>query len=203
MKKIILFLFIIILNVSIGCNKDSDVDILLTWMIGSFTSSEQAKADTNFYDIRLEMKQIWKDRSNGLWIYVEQAAADHLDKPYRQRVYQLVQEKEAVKSVVYSFAKPLRFAGDYQKENPLSQLSPDSLEIREGCAVYLKKIAENTYQGSTKDKECESIHRGATYATSEVTVKADKILSWDRGFNENEEQVWGAVKGGYIFLKVK
>lgn len=185
-----------------GCAKEnSDIDILLTWMTGSFSSAEQAKVDTNYYDIRLEMVQIWNERSDGPWIYVEQAVADFKDKPYRQRVYQLAQENEAVKSVVYSFDNPLRFAGDYKKENPLNQLTPDSLTIRQGCAVYLKKISNDTYKGSTKNKDCESIHRGASYATSEVTVKADRILSWDRGFDENEKQVWGAEMGGYIFLK--
>jgi hypothetical protein len=27
------------------------------------------------------------------------------------------------------------------------------------------------------------------------------ILSWDRGFDANGNQVWGAEKGGYIFKK--
>jgi len=188
----------------LGCSQKSpDTDILLDWMTGSFSSEDQAKADTNYYDIRIEMVQIWKERNDGPWIYVEQAVADYKDKPYRQRVYQLVSEDNIVKSIVYSFNDPMRFAGDYKNENPLNQLTPDSLKLRNGCAVYLKKILEDTYKGSTKDKECESVHRGATYATSEVTVKADKILSWDRGFNADTKQVWGAEKGGYVFLKIE
>ena len=187
-----------------GCNKnDADIDVLLTWMSGSFSSEEQAKADTNYLDIRLEMVQIWKDRSDGPWIYVEQAVADFKDKPYRQRVYQIVNENDVLKSVVYSFNNPLRFAGDYQNENALSQLTPDSLKIREGCAVYLKRTSDDTFQGSTKDKDCVSNLRGASYATSEVTIKNDRILSWDRGFDSNDDQVWGAEKAGYIFLKIQ
>jgi hypothetical protein len=27
-----------------------------------------------------------------------------------------------------------------------------------------------------------------------------KIVSWDRGFDASGAQVWGAEKGGYIFL---
>lgn len=187
----------------LGCStKEQDVDILLNWMTGSFSSAEQAKTDTNYYDIRLEMIEIWKDRTDGPWIYVEQAVAEYKDKPYRQRVYQLVQEKEIVKSVVYSLDNPLRFAGEYKKEVPLNGLSPDSLRIREGCAVYLNKISQESFQGSTKENECISNHRGASYATSEVTVKKDRILSWDRGFDTDGIQVWGAEKGGYVFLKV-
>jgi hypothetical protein len=41
--------------------------------------------------------------------------------------------------------------------------------------------------------------RGASYATSKVTIEEGLIISWDQGFNEEDEQVWGAVKGGYEF----
>ena len=200
-RKLIFLLAIISLLIS-ACEKESDGKILLSWMTGSFSSAEQAKTDTNYYKIRLEMIEIWKDRNDGPWIYVEQAVAEYKDKPYRQRVYQLVQEKEIVKSVVYSFDNPLRFAGDYQNEIPLNELTPDSLRIKEGCAVYLNKTSQDTYQGSTKENECVSNLRGASYATSEVTVKKDRILSWDRGFDSEDNQVWGAEKGGYIFMKL-
>jgi len=29
------------------------------------------------------------------------------------------------------------------------------------------------------------------------------LRSWDQGFNEKGEQVWGATKGGYEFIKMK
>jgi hypothetical protein len=29
------------------------------------------------------------------------------------------------------------------------------------------------------------------------------MISWDRGYNDAGEQVWGAEKGGYIFLKTR
>jgi hypothetical protein len=201
--KKILMIFILSMLVTGCARKNTDIDILLFWMTGSFSSAEQAKLDTNYYDIRLEMVQIWKERNDGPWIYVEQAVADYKDKPYRQRVYQLVQENDKIKSIVYSFKSPLRFAGDYQIDDPLKKMTPDSLKIREGCAVYLNKISEDAYQGSTRDKDCVSDLRGASYATSEVTVKKDRILSWDRGFDSENDQVWGAENGGYIFLKVK
>jgi len=59
------------------------------------------------------------------------------------------------------------------------------------------------YTGSTVGKLCESNLRGAAYATSEVTVKSDRIISWDRGFDNEDNQVWGAEKGGYVFLREK
>jgi hypothetical protein len=29
------------------------------------------------------------------------------------------------------------------------------------------------------------------------------IISWDRGFDKDDNQVWGAINGGYIFDKIE
>jgi hypothetical protein len=34
-------------------------------------------------------------------------------------------------------------------------------------------------------------------------IKAEELISWDRGWNNADKQVWGAVKGGYHFVKIK
>lgn len=65
------------------------------------------------------------------------------------------------------------------------------------------KKSGNQFAGATGDKTCPSELRGASYATSKVTVYPDKIVSWDQGFNAQGAQVWGATQGGYEFLKVK
>jgi len=182
----------------------SDIDLLVKWMIGSFSSEEQASQDTNYFNIELEMVQIWENRADGSWIYVEQAVAEYKDQPYRQRVYQLKKEREGeIESVVYTIPYPLRFAGDYKKNMPLSGLTPDSLVLREGCKVVLYRVDEGYFEGSTVDNNCNSNLNGARYATSEVVIKEDRLISWDRGFDENDKQVWGAEKGGYIFMKRK
>jgi hypothetical protein len=55
--------------------------------------------------------------------------------------------------------------------------------------------------GSTHGTACTSELRGASYATSEVKIYRDRIVSWDRGYSSDNAQVWGATKGGYVFLR--
>lgn len=183
--------------------KAVDINALVNMMEGSFSSEEQSKNDTDYFDIRLHMKKIWPDRADGKWLYVEQAVADYSEKPYRQRVYCIIQTgSNSFESAVFTLNEPLRFTGVWQNGNPLSGLTPDSLTVREGCTVYLTLINDTTFQGSTKDNNCLSERSGAKYATSEVIITKDEIISWDRGFDENGIQVWGAEKGGYIFKRV-
>ncbi|HDR04273.1 MAG TPA: hypothetical protein ENN84_03365, partial [Candidatus Marinimicrobia bacterium] len=61
---------------------------------------------------------------------------------------------------------------------------------------------DSTFIGNTKARQCGGSLRGAAYATSEVTITPSRLISWDRGFNSEGEQLWGAVKGGYIFDKI-
>jgi CpeT protein len=185
-------------------DKTVNINALVNMMEGSFSSEEQSKNDSDYFDIRLHMKKIWPDNEDGIWLYVEQSFADYPEKPYRQRVYRVTQNgNNSFESAVFTFSEPLRLAGEWQQENPLSGLTPDSLIEREGCSVFLTLINDTAFQGSTKDNNCPSERSGAKYATSEVLITKNEIISWDRGFDENGKQVWGAEKGGYIFKRVE
>lgn len=193
-----------IFNLSSCVTQPEGLNLLLSYMTGSFSSQEQAQADSSFKDIRLEMVQIWKNQTDGYWLYVEQASAEKLDKPYRQRVYHLTQMNDSTfKSAVYTIAKPLRFAGSWREEHPMASLTPDSLAEREGCAVLLTKQIGAIFIGVSEGLSCDSDLYGATYATSVVMIQKDQIYSWDRGFNINGDQTWGSKAGGYVFKKIK
>jgi hypothetical protein len=203
MGKTLILIFIAFLLMACSTEPD-DFKLLTEYMTGSFSSAEQAQVDTNFLDIRLEMAHIWKDRTDGYWLYVEQAAASSLDKPYRQRIYQLTAHGDsAYQSTVYTFKDPQKYIGAWQDDAKLSGLTPDQLQERDGCAIVLKPYAPGVFVGSTESLRCDSNLRGASYATSIVLINKDQMYSWDRGFDLDGKQVWGAKTGGYIFKKVK
>lgn len=181
-----------------------DLKELQSRMAGSFSSEAQSKSDSDFFHIVLHMAPIWKNSADGFWLYVEQAVAASADKPYRQRVYHITLNDDAtIASRVYELHAPMRFAGAWKKKNPLASLTTDSLISREGCVILLHKNRDGDFAGSTHDKDCPSNLRGAAYATSEVVIRKDRMISWDRGWNADGQQVWGAEKGGYEFLKEK
>jgi len=175
---------------------------LVQWMTGSFSSQAQSQADSNFFDIRLEMVPIWSEGSQGAWLYVEQAAASSLDKPYRQRVYHVVNPYKGIyRSDVYTLPEPERFIGAWKTPEKFDALTTDSLGSRSGCSIVMT-WKDGAFVGGTEGDGCESTLRGATYATSEVTIKADGLYTWDQGFDADGIQVWGAETGGYEFKRV-
>lgn len=180
---------------------DKELDELLSLMVGRFSSENQARQDTNYFNISLVMTQIWNSRTDGKWLYIEQAAASKPDKPYRQRVYHVQHpSKNTFTSAIYTIKDPLTFAGLHSDTAKRNKLTFDLIELKEGCTVTLQKH-NNVYTGGTDGDKCPSDLRGAKYATTKITLKKGELESWDQGFDASGKQVWGATKGGYIFIK--
>jgi CpeT protein len=76
------------------------------------------------------------------------------------------------------------------------------IELKEGCTVTMKKMI-GLYSGGTDKDKCPSNLRGASFATTKITLKENTLESWDQGFDKNGVQVWGATKGGYRFVRIK
>lgn len=189
----------------VGC----DLAELVGHMSGSFASTEQSERDPEFFDIRLHMTPIWPQHSTptAKWLYVEQAMATALDKPYRQRIYLVSEAGKTPQgqarfiSEVFEFDNPLGFAGAYASPKAFDSITPEQLSRREGCEVLLTQLMPGVYEGGTQGTNCLSSLRGATYASSKVHIDSTGLLTWDQGFDKEGKQVWGAVKGGYEFKR--
>ena len=179
------------------------LDLLKRYMVGSYSSAAQATRDTSYYDIELEMRRIWMKETDGIWLYVEQAAAKNKDKPYRQRIYHLTQRDDSTfVSTVCNLDSMHLFMGAYKDVARFAALKPADAKPLPGCDLVLH-WRNGRFVGSTHEKECKNAWGKATYATSEVDIGPDGMVSWDRGYDDTGTQVWGAEKAGYEFVKKK
>lgn len=202
---------LIILGFGYGCAhqpkitapvKSDPLQQIADWMTGSFSSKNQAESDGDYMDIRLHMVRIWKDRVDGYWLYVEQAVRGK--DPYRQRIYHVTSpEPDLFRSSVFEFEKPEKFKGGWETPEKFDTLAFEQLDLREGCDIYLRKHGDSAFYGSSIGRECVSTLHDARYASAEIELRQDRMITWDRGFNEKGKQVWGAEKGGYIFDKIE
>jgi hypothetical protein len=180
------------------------LDLAASWLAGSFTSAPQAAVDDRYLPVLLHHEPIWTDRADGRWFYVEQALAEAADKPYRQRIYRLwIRPDGRLESTVYEMPAPERFVGAWARPDDFGVLVPTMLVRRDGCEVVFDHIGQDETQGRTGKKTCPSDLRGAAYATSEVVLTPDEIRSWDRGYDTQGRQVWGAQDGPYVFSRAE
>lgn len=179
---------------------DQDLEDLAQIMVGHFSSRAQSEADEDFFAIQMILAPIWEDRTDGHWLYVEQATEARPDAPYRQRVYQVTRETGRLVSHVYELpGDPQDFVGAQAHPEKFAGVQPTDLVLREGCSVFLERVGPEAFSGGTEGNGCTSDWGEAKYVTSEVQIDASGIRSWDRGFLGSGEQAWGAVSGPYVF----
>jgi CpeT protein len=202
---------LVILLLAVSCIKRREagrprdgLEQLLTWMNGSFSSRAEALEDTSYFDARLEIVPIWTDRPDGYWVYVEQAVADDLGRPYRQQVYHLAQlDDSTFAASIYELPRARRFVGQWRDPDAFSELTADSLTKCEGCTVYLHEEDDTAFTGHTIKGDCPSDRLGAVYATTDMRITSGYLYIWDRGFDSAGAQVWGEMKRGYLFEKLR
>jgi len=178
-------------------------DRLTQWLAGEFNSVDQAAAQPSYLEIQVLGCPIDAPELGARVLYVEQAVMpDSLDAPYRQRVY-VVQASDgdevSASTTVYTLVDPDAAIG-LCDTNDRPTFGPDDVTLRDGCGVNVAwDAASQSFAGGTDEDSCESTLNGATYATSEVEIRANGFDSWDRGYDDAGEQVWGAVDGAYEF----
>ncbi len=174
--------------------------MLAAYLAGRFDSQAQSEADYSYYPINLVMCPISLPDLGDHVLYVEQSVMDPPSAPYRQRLYVVEPldppETHAV-SRVYELTDPAAAVGLCDGPRSLDLTTADVIE-RSGCDVEMEWVGDH-FEGGTVGTECASSLHGASCATSEVVLTEDQLTSWDRGYDAEGNQVWGATKGPYIF----
>ncbi|QLH48021.1 MAG: chromophore lyase CpcT/CpeT [Bacteroidota bacterium] len=135
-----------------------------------FSSQKQSLSDTSYFNIHLSMCRIWNDRTDGIWLYVEQAVASSLNKPYRQRVYKLTHTgPDEFSSEIFTLKNAKDVIGLAADASKMQLLQFEHIEAKNGCTVILKRNG-SVYTGGTQGTDCSSDLRGAAYATTKITL---------------------------------
>lgn len=172
-------------------------------LVGDFNSEKQSQNNPAYYAISLRSCEVEFADMGERVLYVEQASMDSLSEPYRQRLYVVEDLGEGrVSSEVYAFtdSKAANLVGSCDSPGDIT-IKTKHLVERTGCTVWLTELEDGSFEGATEGTECSSTLGGAAYATSEVSLETDRLLSLDQGWDANGNQVWGAVDGPYRFLR--
>lgn len=184
----------------------SDVEVAADWLTGDFNSRAQSQADRRYFDVHLYAIQIWSERDDGVWMYVQQSRDDNDDgtyeAPYRQRVYRVHDDNGGVTSTVYRINDEDRYADPWDDLSVLDGLTEDALVLAEGCDVMLTRDGDR-FVGGTEGTDCRLSFGG--YATSSVTMTADGLESLDLLYDDQGNIINGLTEDStpYMFDKTE
>ena len=199
MKKLLLILLVLVSVQSFGQMNEKNLKDYVNRITGTFSTAEQHKEDSTYDDVRVYTKLIRKDINGIYWVYTEQGEAKDY-KPYRQRVYQIALVDDYIKLRIYYIKNQQNFS--YFNPKSIKSITLNDIYLKPGCDLNIQWVGDGVYGGKTEDKKCVATFRGSTYTTTDFMVYEDEIHSWERGWNDKDEQVWGSSKGHYFYKKI-
>ena len=200
--------FLLVLNLILLAGRASaeptTLERLAALLPGTYSTADQARNDQNFRNVTLHIVRLWPDRSDGPWLYLEQALTDAPEHPYRQRIYQLAPRADgSLEARIFELSDPIGLTEAWKVPARFAKLDPAKLVPCAGCTLIFHVQADGSFKGGTEGRDCASNLRGASYATTETSVNPRQIITWERGYNAGGVQVWGSILGGFIFRKVE
>ncbi|MEA5466369.1 chromophore lyase CpcT/CpeT [Leptothoe sp. PORK10 BA2] len=195
------------------------VDAVVGHLTRTMDTTAQAERNPRYVGVQLTTCPIQitgPAASEGVYLYQEQALSESLNSPYRQRFLHIVLSADAtrIESRTFKPPRPEEWAGLCEQSGP-TQSEPTQSEPTQSeptfvatveaielgnlvCTVSLRPSVLG-YVGSTPEEGCPVDLRGAVRLTNTIVLHQDGMDSWDRGFDENGIQVWGARAEPYQY----
>ena len=186
-------------------NISSQLLQLTSWMAGEFSNREQS-LDQPVWFVNL----VWWQRPlpfsllGSITIFAEQANALILDRPYRQRILQFVENDGKIQVKYWGFKAPAAWSGAGRDRDRLNQITINDIEPLAGCLLDIS-FAHGRYQAQMpKDaKCCFQYLEESRQVILGFEVSANEFWSGDRGINpETGSAIWGAIMDFYKFKKI-
>ncbi|MBW4418427.1 MAG: chromophore lyase CpcT/CpeT [Myxacorys californica WJT36-NPBG1] len=181
-------------------------------LIGVMSTAEQSAANPKIANVQMttcavSVKGVSDPKS--VYLYQEQAinaaqnsGAAQFGKPYRQRFLQLSPNAAngSVRSLSFRPAEATRWIGLCNRPESARVVQLQDVG-KPTCAVFLKQSGD-AYIGRTPINGCPSNVRGAVRVTNYIELERNRMNTYDRGYDANGKQVWGAKEGAYQFKKI-
>ncbi|MEM8639704.1 MAG: chromophore lyase CpcT/CpeT [Cyanobacteria bacterium P01_G01_bin.54] len=135
----------------------------------------------------------------GAYLYQEQALVENLEQPYRQRLLLITVDPEGlngqrqVVSRSFKLLDPTAWVGACDR--PVTERPDLDSSLGEAVCSIFFEWEERANVGTTPPEGCPTQFRGAVRITNTVILNDQGMDTWDRGFDAEGNQVWGAAEG--------
>ncbi|MEO1591385.1 MAG: chromophore lyase CpcT/CpeT [Cyanobacteria bacterium J06632_22] len=168
-------------------------------LTGIMETTAQAEVNPNFVAVRMTTcpVEVIPAESDTVYLYQEQALVEALTEPYRQRFLRIAlsDDEQRIESRTLKPVAAEPLIGLCNQTLPQMNVADLGTPV---CTVALRPSALG-YVGSTPEEGCPVSVRGATYLTNVIVLHAHGMDTWDRGFNADGIQVWGAQAEPYRY----
>ena len=179
-------------------------DEIAAHLTRAMDTSAQAAANPGVANVRMstcvvQFQDVGSASDDAIYLYQEQFVQPQPDQPYRQRFLQIAPHpaSQSVQSLAYKPAVLEDWVG--LCDRPLADRTVSAEALGEPiCSVFLRPFGTG-YLGRTPIGGCPANFRGAVRITNHIVLHENGMSTWDRGFDAEGRQVWGAADQAYEF----
>ncbi len=179
---------------------------LASLLAGEFSNREQSLEQPAWF-----VNLVWWQRPidfrvlGSVALFAEQANALVLDRPYRQRILQLVEAEGKIQVKYWGFKDPSAWSGAAKSRDRLDQITLNDIEPLAGC--ILDVTYNNGHYQATMPKDCKCCFQYLNESRQVVLgfeVSESEFWSGDRGVDpKTGSAIWGAIMDFYKFKKIQ
>ncbi|GIC77341.1 hypothetical protein FMO003_35440 [Moritella sp. F3] len=182
--------------------KSENTALLRQWLGGVHQSTNDVIQGRKV-NIGLQVLPIWQDRIDGEWLYIESRIIDSPNKPFRQRILQLVATPNGlIRLYSYTIPRASDFAGAYYVPQVLASLTQSQLSISNNCELLIELKVTSTFVGETDANSCLS-SKGTALLTTFFAVSEVNISFLDGGYDKFGNLLPGRLEEPVTFLKLE
>lgn len=177
------------------------VDAVAAHLTRTMDTTDQAERSPHFVGVQMTTCAVRVSEQSAepstIYLYQEQALTASIENPYRQRFLQITLSEDTtqVESRTFKPVTPEVWTGLCQQATPVVNASDLGNLV---CIVSLRPSSLG-YVGQTPDEGCPVNLRGAVRLTNTIVLHQNGMDTWDRGFDANGVQVWGAESEPYEY----
>ncbi len=198
-KLLIAIIISCLINNSTQAQTVNHVEEVVSHLVGVMDTSAQAEVNPQRVKVQMTTCKLeLKGEVDSIYLYQEQALAEKLNQPYRQRILHLIDlEDGQVESKSYKLTNEKQWIGFCNQ--PASSRMLNKSDLGDSvCSVFLRPVI-TIYIGETPPEGCPANVRGAVKITNKIILHKLGMDTFDRGFDAEGNQVWGAVNDSYQF----
>ena len=182
--------------------KSENTALLKQWLAGIHRSTNDVIQGREV-NIGLQVLPIWQDRLDGEWLYIESRIIGSPNKPFRQRILQLVATPNGlIRLYSYSIPRASDFAGAYYFPQVLTSLTQSQLSISNNCELLIELKVTSTFVGATDADSCLT-NTGTPLMTTFFAVSEVNISFLDGSYDKFGNLVPGRLEMPVTFLKLE
>jgi hypothetical protein len=176
-----------------------EVDRAAQHLIGSMDTAQRAAQNPKVSNVTMTTCRATTPTANPdiIYLYQEQALSQELAKPYRQRILELSWQpfSQTVRSRAFKLNNPSTVV-NFCNRTDRTIAEPDFPAAI--CSVFLKPTPTG-FVGTTPADGCPTTARGAVRIRNRIELHELGMDTWDRGFDAQGKQIWGAKTESYQF----